>query len=114
MCYRQQTQCRRCLKIIWLNAQLGDKLTHGGLLGRRILIVDEVDDTRTTLMCVGAGFPLDAASILLGSSADCLLRYLIRELKNDIEQQLSDVADEAERKRLRNETKLGIFVVHNK
>lgn len=30
--------------------QLGKSYEHGGLLGRRILIVDEVDDTRTTLM----------------------------------------------------------------
>ncbi|GFZ50265.1 Hypoxanthine-guanine phosphoribosyltransferase [Saitozyma sp. JCM 24511] len=75
----------------WLDfSTLGTNFSHGGLLGRRILIVDEVDDTRTTLM------------------------YLIRELKNDIEKQLAEVTDEKERERLREETKLGIFVVHNK
>jgi len=43
-----------------------------------------------------------------------LHRYTIRELQSDIEKQLSAVADVAERERLRGETKLGIFVVHNK
>ncbi|KAL7424862.1 hypothetical protein Q5752_000547 [Cryptotrichosporon argae] len=75
----------------WIDfSTLGNKYSHGGLLGRRILIVDEVDDTRTTLL------------------------YTVRELKSDIEKQLQDVADEAERARLRAETKLGIFVVQNK
>ncbi|KGB78152.2 hypothetical protein CNBG_4239 [Cryptococcus deuterogattii R265] len=75
----------------WLDfSTLGDNFTHGGLLGRRILIVDEVDDTRTTLM------------------------YLVKELQRDINKQLEDVKDEAERERLRAETKLGVFVVHNK
>lgn len=75
----------------WLDfSTLGDNFTHGGLLGRRILIVDEVDDTRTTLM------------------------YLVKELQRDINKQLEDVKDEVERERLRAETKLGVFVVHNK
>nr|ODN95392.1 transferase [Cryptococcus depauperatus CBS 7855] len=69
---------------------LGQNFSHGGLLGRHILIVDEVDDTRTTLM------------------------YTVRELQSDIEKQLAEVTDEAERERLRKETTLGIFVVHNK
>ncbi|WWC93132.1 uncharacterized protein L201_008099 [Kwoniella dendrophila CBS 6074] len=75
----------------WLDfSTLGQNFTHGGLLGRHILVVDEVDDTRTTLT------------------------YTIRELQIDIEKQLALVQDEQERERLRNETKLGIFVVHNK
>jgi hypothetical protein len=40
--------------------------------------------------------------------------YCIKELQRDIELQLSAVQDEAERERLRAETQLGIFVVHNK
>ena len=43
-----------------------------------------------------------------------LFRYTIRELQKDIEQQLLHVADEEERARLREATKLAIFVVHNK
>ncbi|KAK1923871.1 putative transferase [Papiliotrema laurentii] len=75
----------------WLDfSTLGTNLTHGGLLGRKILIVDEVDDTRTTL------------------------QYTVKELQKDINAQLEAVQDEAERERLRSETKLGIFVVHNK
>ncbi|WOO79808.1 Xanthine phosphoribosyltransferase 1 [Vanrija pseudolonga] len=73
-----------------LTPQLGSKLKHGGLLGRRILVVDEVDDTRTTLV------------------------YTIRELQKDINKQLELVTDVAERERLREATKLAIFVVHNK
>lgn len=41
-------------------------------------------------------------------------RYCLRELQHDINQQLEAVADEKERERLRSETKLGVFVVHNK
>ncbi|KAK4683665.1 uncharacterized protein P7C73_g6569, partial [Tremellales sp. Uapishka_1] len=74
----------------WLDfSTLGSNFSHGGLLGRRILVVDEVDDTRTTLA------------------------YTIKELQSDIEAQLAQVADEKERERLRAETQLGIFVVHN-
>ncbi|WVQ75255.1 hypothetical protein IAR50_004868 [Cryptococcus sp. DSM 104548] len=75
----------------WLDfSTLGDNFTSGGLLGRHILIVDEVDDTRTTLM------------------------YTVKELQIDINKQLELVEDVEERERLRAETKLGIFVVHNK
>ncbi|ORX38054.1 putative transferase [Kockovaella imperatae] len=75
----------------WLDfSTLGKDLTHGGLLGRRILIVDEVDDTRTTLT------------------------YLIKELQSDIDKQLEAVSDADEREKLRESTKLGVFVVHNK
>ncbi|WVR08344.1 hypothetical protein IAU60_005397 [Kwoniella sp. DSM 27419] len=75
----------------WLDfSTLGHNINHGGLLGRHILVVDEVDDTRTTLT------------------------YTIRELQSDIDKQLAEVADEQERERLRAATKLGIFVVHNK
>ncbi|OCF61678.1 transferase [Kwoniella mangroviensis CBS 10435] len=75
----------------WLDfSTLGSNFTHGGLLGRHILVVDEVDDTRTTLT------------------------YTIRELQIDINKQSAAVEDDQERERLRKETKLGIFVVHNK
>lgn len=72
------------------NFQLGKTYEHGGLLGRRTLIVDEVDDTRTTLM------------------------YLVSELRKDIDQQLALIEDEGKREQLRRDTQLGIFVVHNK
>ncbi|ORY35059.1 transferase [Naematelia encephala] len=75
----------------WLDfSTLGNMASRGGLLGRKILVVDEVDDTRTTLM------------------------YCLRELQSDINKQLDEVEDETERERLRKETQLGIFVVHNK
>lgn len=39
------------VRVQWIDfSTLGSKLKHGGLLGRKILIVDEVDDTRTTLV----------------------------------------------------------------
>ncbi|KAI9631714.1 putative transferase [Dioszegia hungarica] len=75
----------------WLDfSTLGKTFKHGGLLGRRILIVDEVDDTRTTLI------------------------YLIRELQKDIDEQLQLIENTEDREKLRETTKLGIFVVHNK
>ncbi|RXK38876.1 transferase [Tremella mesenterica] len=75
----------------WLDfSTLGKNFNHGGLLGRRILVVDEVDDTRKTLI------------------------YTIRELQHDIKVQLEAVSDPDEKERLREETKLAIFVVHNK
>jgi len=61
--------------------------TSKTLLGRRVLIVDEVDDTRKTL------------------------HYALSELRKDIEKELEKVS-EAEREALR--TKFAIFVVHNK
>lgn len=76
-------------------------------MGRRILVVDEVDDTRTTLVCVSA----QHRSV---ETADRDCRYTIKELQRDIEEQLAEVKDEALRTKLRDETKLGIFVVHNK
>ncbi|KAF7356754.1 hypothetical protein MVEN_01010400 [Mycena venus] len=59
------------------------------LLGRRNLIVDEVDDTRKTL------------------------HYALSELQKDVEQELLK-HPESERAALRDATKFGIFVVHNK
>jgi len=59
------------------------------VLGKRILIVDEVDDTRKTL------------------------HYAVSELQKDIEAELLNYP-ESERDTLRNATKFGIFVVHNK
>ncbi|GAA5907607.1 hypothetical protein JCM6882_004421 [Rhodosporidiobolus microsporus] len=58
------------------------------LVGRRILIVDEVDDSRTTL------------------------GYAVEELKKDIQEQLEKVPEE-KRAEL-PKTELAIFVVHNK
>lgn len=57
------------------------------LLGRRVLIVDEVDDSRTTL------------------------EYAVRELQKDVEKELL-LLPESERESMR--PKFGIFVVHNK
>jgi len=86
-----ESQGTEVVRTQWIDfSTLGANFTGGGLLGRHILIVDEVDDTRTTLM------------------------YTVRELTTDIEKQLAQVEDEAEREKLRSETKLGIFVVHNK
>ncbi|KAG8764100.1 hypoxanthine-guanine phosphoribosyltransferase [Ceratobasidium sp. 423] len=57
------------------------------LLGRKVLIVDEVDDSRTTL------------------------QYAVRELQKDVEKELL-LLPESERDAMR--PKFGIFVVHNK
>ncbi|EDR14107.1 uncharacterized protein LACBIDRAFT_244339 [Laccaria bicolor S238N-H82] len=59
------------------------------LLGKRNLIVDEVDDTRKTL------------------------HYAVSELWKDVEKELLSFP-EPDRDRLRAATKFGIFVVHNK
>jgi uncharacterized protein len=87
--------------------QLGSNYNQGGLLGRKILVVDEVDDTRRTLMLV-------VLHLYLFSSRWLTSSYCIKELQRDIELQLQAVSDENERERLRKETQLGIFVVHNK
>ncbi|EGG13122.1 uncharacterized protein MELLADRAFT_86888 [Melampsora larici-populina 98AG31] len=63
-------------------------LGHTPLLGRRILIVDEVDDTRTTLS------------------------YAVAELEKDVKAQLEKLSED-ERKKL-DPTEFAIFVVHNK
>ncbi|KAG0149233.1 hypothetical protein CROQUDRAFT_689349 [Cronartium quercuum f. sp. fusiforme G11] len=63
-------------------------LGHTPLLGRRILIVDEVDDTRTTLS------------------------YAIAELEKDVKTQLEKLSVE-ERTKL-PATEFAVFVVHNK
>ncbi|KAJ3731779.1 hypothetical protein DFJ43DRAFT_998375 [Lentinula guzmanii] len=68
----------------WLGAEAGKML-----LGKRVLIVDEVDDTRKTLS------------------------YALTELKRDVETELLN-HPEADRDALRASTKFGIFVVHNK
>ncbi|QRW03031.1 hypoxanthine-guanine phosphoribosyltransferase [Ceratobasidium sp. AG-Ba] len=57
------------------------------LLGRRVLIVDEVDDSRTTL------------------------QYAVRELQKDVEKELLALP-ESEREAMR--PKFAVFVVHNK
>ncbi|KAF8636387.1 hypothetical protein AX17_003569 [Amanita inopinata Kibby_2008] len=68
----------------WLGPEAG-KL----LLGKRNLIVDEVDDTRKTL------------------------HYALSELQKDVEKELL-AYPEHERETLRSATKFGIFVVHDK
>ncbi|KAE9400379.1 PRTase-like protein [Gymnopus androsaceus JB14] len=68
----------------WLGANAGQML-----VGKRVLIVDEVDDTRKTL------------------------NYALVELKKDVELELL-TRPEADRDALRAATKFGIFVVHNK
>jgi len=57
------------------------------LLGRRVLIIDEVDDSRTTL------------------------QYAVRELQKDVEKQLQAYPEE---EREAKRTKFAVFVVHNK
>ncbi|KAF7294460.1 hypothetical protein MKEN_01438500 [Mycena kentingensis (nom. inval.)] len=66
-------------------------LTDSGklLVGKRNLIVDEVDDTRKTL------------------------HYALNELQKDVEAELL-TRPESERAALRDATKFAIFVVHNK
>ncbi|KIY70315.1 PRTase-like protein [Cylindrobasidium torrendii FP15055 ss-10] len=59
------------------------------LVGKRVLVVDEVDDTRKTLS------------------------YALSELQKDIDAELATRSPE-EAAKLRAETKLSIFVVHNK
>ncbi|KAI0028556.1 PRTase-like protein [Vararia minispora EC-137] len=61
--------------------------TQKVLLGRRALIVDEIDDSRKTL------------------------QYAITELEKDVEREIATLP-ESEREKAR--TKFGVFVVHNK
>lgn len=61
--------------------------TSKALIGRRALIVDEIDDSRKTL------------------------QYAVCELMKDIERELGSLP---EREREAKRTKLGVFVVHNK
>jgi len=72
------------VRLQWLGADAG-KL----LLGKRNLIVDEVDDTRKTL------------------------HYALSELQKDVEAELL-LHPESERESLRSATKFAVFVVHNK
>ncbi|KAK2463711.1 hypothetical protein APHAL10511_004462 [Amanita phalloides] len=59
------------------------------LLGRRSLIIDEVDDSRKTL------------------------HYALSELQKDVESELMRYPEQ-EREKLRATTEFGVFVVHNK
>ncbi|KAJ3841344.1 hypothetical protein F5878DRAFT_610544 [Lentinula raphanica] len=68
----------------WLGADAGKML-----LGKRVLIVDEVDDTRKTLS------------------------FALTELQKDVENELLK-HPEGDLEALRASTKFGIFVVHNK
>jgi hypoxanthine phosphoribosyltransferase len=85
---------KEVIRTQWLDfSTLGDKYGKygGGLLGKRILVVDEVDDSRATLS------------------------YALQELQIDVEKQLQDLkVSEEERTKIRAATKFGIFVVHNK
>ncbi|KAH7918718.1 PRTase-like protein [Leucogyrophana mollusca] len=76
----------------WLGPEPGKTL-----LGRRALIVDEVDDSRKTLQ--------------YGNRDKLIARYALSELQKDVENELQAVP-ESERDALR--TKFAIFVVHNK
>lgn len=84
---------KEVIRTQWLDfSTLGAKFgKQGGLLGRRILVVDEVDDSRATL------------------------GYALRELKRDVKEGLEklDISQE-EKEKLAKDTKFGIFVVHNK
>ncbi|KAF5383836.1 hypothetical protein D9615_003677 [Tricholomella constricta] len=75
---------REVVRTQWLSPNPGKIL-----LGKRILIVDEVDDTRKTL------------------------HYALSELQKDVEAELLS-SPELERDVLRAATKFAIFVVHNK
>ncbi|XP_006462110.1 hypothetical protein AGABI2DRAFT_136948 [Agaricus bisporus var. bisporus H97] len=75
---------REVIRTQWLGPNAG-KL----LLGKRNLIVDEVDDSRTTLS------------------------YALSELQKDVEEEILN-HPESEREALRKATKFAIFVVHNK
>ncbi|KAG7444278.1 PRTase-like protein [Guyanagaster necrorhizus] len=68
----------------WLGPDAG-KL----LVGKRTLVVDEVDDTRKTL------------------------HYALSELQKDVDKELASYP-ESERDALRAATRFGVFVVHNK
>jgi hypoxanthine phosphoribosyltransferase len=87
--------------------QLGSKISHGGLLGKRILVVDEIDDSRKTLSYVLTSLQSPALTSQNPS-------YALKELIKDVTQQLELVQDPTERARLAESTKFGIFVVHNK
>ena len=79
----------------------GDKVAakygknSGGLVGNNILIVDEVDDSRTTLQCVSM-----------------LTSYAYNELVKDVRAALASVPDEARASLA--PTRFAIFVVQNK
>ncbi|CAF1264701.1 unnamed protein product [Didymodactylos carnosus] len=75
---------RQIRKTQWLTYDKNNQLAVN-LQGQNILIVDEVDDTRTTLS------------------------YVVNELKHDIDQQRQEKTTEEW-----TEPKIGIFVVHNK
>ncbi|KAF1947780.1 hypoxanthine guanine phosphoribosyltransferase [Clathrospora elynae] len=66
----------------WLDLS---SLEMANLIGKNVLIVDEVDDTRTTL------------------------EYAVRELEKDVEAAVKKLGREAE-----NKTQFSIFVLHNK
>ncbi|KAJ7583422.1 hypothetical protein C8J56DRAFT_791268 [Mycena floridula] len=68
----------------WLGPDAGKML-----VGKKVLIVDEVDDTRKTL------------------------HYAFSELSKDVEEELLS-RPESDRDALRKATKFGVFVVHNK
>jgi hypoxanthine phosphoribosyltransferase len=129
---------KEVIRTQWLDfSTLGDKNTkYGGLLGKRILVVDEVDDRWVgsrrgrVLLC-----PSMTTSWLLSTlrlhprlvssrppqpntrrpASRATLSYALQELQIDVEKQLKELkVSEEERSRIREATKFGIFVVHNK
>ncbi|CDZ97741.1 prtase-like protein [Phaffia rhodozyma] len=72
----------------WLDFSTLGAAGASGLLGKKILVVDEVDDSRTTLS------------------------YAITELQKDIAKLEAQLTDE--QRKVTPPTQLGIFVVHNK
>ncbi|KAK9894064.1 PRTase-like protein [Cystobasidium minutum MCA 4210] len=81
----QEKLGKEIVRTQWLDFSTLGKMS---LLGRRILIVDEVDDTRTTLA------------------------YAISELQQDLEKQLAALPEE--KRKTIPKTEFAIFVVHNK
>ena len=71
------------------------------MVGKRVLIVDEVDDTRKTLGYVCVLWKLMIIFLMV-------YRYAINELKKDVEEQYKALPADTP------STEFAIFVVHNK
>jgi len=86
LCLYESDQ-QKIYKTQWISTDRKNDPLAVSFSGQRILIVDEVDETRTTLS------------------------YAVKELENDIEKQ-RNAAEENQEEWI--EPKLGVFVVHNK
>jgi hypoxanthine phosphoribosyltransferase len=86
LCLYESDQ-QKIYKTQWISTDRKNDPLAVSFSGQRILIVDEVDETRTTLS------------------------YAVKELENDIEKQ-RNAAEENHEEWI--EPKLGVFVVHNK